>query len=292
MPATKNTATYVLALSLFSLAGALIYFSIKVSDVTQTLPAILEGVEQTSAKVEPVLAEVSGIRDMVPPILEEVRKTRESIPPILEEIKQVRKQVPPILEEVAATRKQIPAIIKSTDKASDAVNNAAIEITATRKVLPDVLDQVEKTREAIPPMLDKADRIVANAGNIGKEASEDAVTGVLTGIIKAPFKLVGDIGKAIISPLDKKIEGVSDDDKEMIARLSEQLLASGTAGKSRSWSNPKNGNENTVSLSEADSIDDQDCRMLHISITSSGKNVFENAHKVCENDEDEWELAE
>lgn len=292
MPDTKSTATYILALSLFSLAGALVYFSIKVSEVTQTLPAILEGIEQTSAKIEPVLAEVSGIRDLVPPILEEVRKTRKAIPPILKEVEQIRKQVPPILEEVAATRKQIPDIIKSTDKASDAVTKAALEVAATRKVIPDVLDEVEKTREAIPPMLDKADRIVANAGNIGKDASEDAVTGVFTGIIKAPFKLVGSIGKSITGALGAGVEALSGDDEKMITDFSNELLMSGIVGETHSWVNPENGNKNTVSLIETRTIDGQQCKIVHVEVHSSNNKHIDNNITACLNDESEWELIE
>ena len=67
----KNSATYVLALSLFCLAGALVFFSLKVSEVSQSMPVILQSIEQTTAKVEPVLAEVNEIRELVPPILKE-----------------------------------------------------------------------------------------------------------------------------------------------------------------------------------------------------------------------------
>jgi archaellum component FlaC len=302
----KSTATYVLALSLFCLAGALIYFSLKVSEVTQSLPTILDSVEQASAKIEPVLEEVNEIRVLippileevkqtrllVPPILEEVRKTREIIPPILEEVEQTRKQVPAILEEVAATRKQIPAIIKATDKTSDSVVTASQEIAATRKIIPDILDQVEKTREAIPPMLDKADQIVAEAKQAGKEASEGAVAGVFTGIIKAPIKMVGDFSKSVLGSMGKGVKGFSDDDREMITKLGNELLASGVKGDSRSWINPKNDNENTVSIVEEKTIKSRECKVLRVETSAGDKMLINKDMTACPVGESEWEVIE
>lgn len=302
----RNAATYVLAASLFCLAGALVFFSLKISEVSQSLPAILQSVEQTSAQVEPVLVEVNEIRDLVPPVLEEVqqtralipsvleevRKTRELIPPMLKEVEQVRQQVPAILDEVEAARKQIPSIVKTADKAADAIVKASDEVAATRVIIPDVLDQVEKTREAIPPMLAKAEIIVDKAGQAGKKASEDAVAGVFTGIIKAPFKIVGGIGKSISAALGSNVKGLTDDDKQTISKLSEELLMSGVVGESKSWRNAKNGNEGSVSIAEIKTINGRDCTVLHVSTFVAGKLVVDKDVPACRKSESEWELVE
>jgi uncharacterized protein YoxC len=289
---TKSTATYVLALSLFCLAGALIYFSLKVSEVTQSLPAILDSVEQTSAKIEPVLEEVNEIRDLIPPILEEVKQTRLLVPPILEEVRKTRETIPPILEEVEQTRKQIPAIIEEVAATRKQIPAVLDEVAATREIIPSVLGEVEKTREALPAMLDKADKIVAGAGEVGKKASEDAVAGVFTGIIKAPFKIVGNMSKSIFGSLGEGVKGVSDDDRNIITKLSNELLVSGVVGDSRSWENPKNGNKETVTLVNTKVIDGRECKVLHVEVFSAKKQLINEDLTACMKDNSEWEVIE
>lgn len=302
----KNIATYVLALSLFCLAGALVFFSLKVAEVSQSLPMILQSVEHTTAKVEPVLAEVNKISDLVPPILEEaeqtrllvppvleeIKKTRESIPPILNEIKQTREQVPAILNEVSQTRAQIPAVLHEVEQTRKQIPAVLDEVAATREIVPDVLEEVEKTRQVLPPMLDQAEKIVADAGQIGKKASEDAVAGVFTGIVKAPFKIIGGIGKSLTKTFGVEVEGITEEDRVMIAESSEVLLATGVEGESKVWSNPNSGNEGVVTFVEKRKIQGRDCTMLHYTAMVSSKKAIDRRMPVCLNAQGEWELAE
>jgi len=58
----RNLATYVLAISFFSLAAALVYFTVVLARVANQLPVIFSSVEQTSKTIEPVIKEIGEIR--------------------------------------------------------------------------------------------------------------------------------------------------------------------------------------------------------------------------------------
>lgn len=278
MPDKANTASYVLSISLFSLAAALVYFTVELTRVANQIPAILGSVEHTSEKIEPVVREVSAIRELVPPIISEVTELRKQIPLILEEVKQTRALVPPVLEEVKQTRQLMPAILK--------------EVKQTRKLIPSILQEVEKTREALPPMLVKADKIVSDARQLGQKTSEGAVTGVITGIIKAPFKLVGGLGKSIFGSLDIEAQGLTKEDRDMSLNTANELVTSGKVGETRSWSNPDSGNKGSVTLKEEKVIDDRKCRVLSFAINTDSAKGIKKDVTVCLNDEAEWETLE
>ena len=63
-------ASYLLSLSLFALAGAIVYFTYEVAIVSKQIPDILQSINNTSEQVEPIIDEVSEIIDLVPVIPE------------------------------------------------------------------------------------------------------------------------------------------------------------------------------------------------------------------------------
>ena len=255
----RNIATYTLAVSLFCLAAAFVYFTIGLTRLANQAPAILHGIEKTSKQIEPVLAEFYKVRELIPPIVTEVTEIRKQIPKILDEVKQVRTLVPPILEEVKLTREAIPPI----------------------------LAEVKNTREAIPPMLTKAEDLVSNAGNIVKKSSEGAVSGVLTGIIKAPFNLIGGAGKSLLKTQSNKI---TDKDRKLIEEIALRVLSSANVGETQSWSNPDSGNKGVITLEENKTIDKRQCSVLTLSINiKNSKPVKENI-TACLSNENKWEL--
>ena len=292
----KLLASYLLSLSLFALAGSFVYFTIEMSAVTRQIPDILVSINNTSEKIGPLVNEVGEIIELVPPILKEVEETRKLIPPILKEVEQTRKQIPSVLKESEAIRKELPAVLASADKASDAVVVISKEIEATRPLVPKVLKEIETTRESIPPMMDRADALIQKARVAGKEASEGAVTGAITGIIKAPFRLVGGAGKAIIG-IDKEEqpEGFNDDDYEMIEKTSLNLLNNGLIGDSQKWSNTDTDNSGTITLIKTyideGVFSDTECRELNVKLFTGDKEVKDTNRKVCK-DGEKWEIIE
>ena len=306
---TSHLATYILSLSLFSLAGAIIYFTYQVAIISKQIPDVIKSVDTTSNNIEPILDEVNRILDLVPDILKEVEETRKLVPPILKEVEQTRKMIPPVLKEVENTRKQIPPILKesqairqelpavlaSVDKASGSVTEISKQVEETRPLIPEVLKEVETTRESIPPTLDRVDGLIDKARHAGTEASQGAVTGFFKGIITAPFALVGDAGRSIAGMTKEEAKQLDDKDFTFIKNVSLELLNSGEKGEVRQWKNTGSDSYGTVKLTDIykkGEFAEIDCRTLEVKIYKSHKLLQDSSSSLCKNNEGKWDLDE
>ncbi|MCI0505192.1 MAG: hypothetical protein L0Z73_03700 [Gammaproteobacteria bacterium] len=287
---TRNVATYLLAVSILSLALAIIYFTIEVRNVSKQIPAVLTAVETTSKEIEPAIKHVGEIKDMIAPVLEEWTQTRKQIPLILDEVAKIREQVPPILKEVEATRQHIPGIVDATNNAATAVTKAAKEIEATRPLVPQILNEVEKTRKFIPAQLDRAERMIADARAAGQQASEGAVTGVITGIFKAPFKLVGNIGKKL-GLSGEEMRGLTEEDLQIMHEAS-KFLATARVDDAQAWKNPATGANGTITLLNIFQKDGKECRKGGFEIWKQGKTRVAKEVSFCQDSQGVWEPIE
>lgn len=305
----KQFATVLLALSLFSLAAAIVYFTYEIASVSRQIPDILLRIDNTTEKVEPIIDQVGEIIDLVPPILKEIEVTRKLIPPILKEVEQTRKMIPPILDEVAQTRAQIPALLKeskairgdlpavlaSADKASVAVSDVAKQVEKTRPLIPKVIKEIETTRESIPGMMDRADVLIEKARVAGKEASQGAVTGFFKGIILAPFALVGDAGRSIVGLSENEAKQLNETDFNLVEKAALELLNDGSVGEKRQWTNPGNDTHGVVTLVdiyEKDDFSENECRKLDLELFKNGKEMQNTSRSFCKDDEGKWDFAE
>lgn len=302
-------ASYLFSLSLFSLAGSIVYFTYETVIISKQIPDILVRIDSTTDKIEPILAEVAEITDLIPPILIEVKEIHKTIPSILEtiptilvEVEQTRKMIPSILVEVEQTRKQIPVILKeseairgelpamlaSADKASGAVVGVSDQV-------PAILKEVKTTRESIPPLMDRADGLIEKARVAGKEASQGAVTGVFSGIILAPFTLLADAGRGIAGMSAEEAKQFTEKDFEMIEQETVVLLDSGTVGDKASWNNTDSGNHGDVFLTKAykeGEYAEIECRSLSFKSYDEGTLLNESDRTFCKSDDGKWDFGE
>lgn len=271
----KNVANYLLSLSIFCLAMALVYFTWQISLISQQIPDILLSVEKTSEKIEPVVKQVNEIKEL--------------IPPIITEISEIRKQTPLILTEIQKTRQQIPAITQTVDKMSLAVNKAANEVNAARPLVPKLLKEVKATREAIPSMLDRADKLVVNARQAGKEASKGAVTGMLTGIITAPFEMVGSLGKKVLSFSELEAEQFTQADIELAKQAAHEVLSSDKVNYSSSWKSQSSDAEGKVLLLDIEKNEDSVCKLIQTKAWKAGNIIANKKITACLDESGNWE---
>ncbi len=305
MSRSRIIATYVLSLALFSLAGAVVYFTVTVSTVRREIPGITESISHVSDKVESVIKEFDKVRDLVPPILHEVEQIRKQIPPILEETaairdlvppilheaEKVRAQIPPILKETAAIREQVPSVVEGVHKASAAIEMASKEVATSRPVVTDLTTQIETTTKAIPPMLDHAEQIVDKAEGIGKKAGRGAVTGVVTGIVTSPFALVDDIGKRLTGHNDQVAGQYSDTDYKLIEKTVLKLCHGHDIGTSLDWNNLDNSSHGTVTLKAVHDRGGRQCRTLTVKNMKGGKVLGKNEITACRQDSGKWHIT-
>ena len=79
-------ASYLLSLSLFALAGSIVYFTYETAIISKQIPDILVQIDATTDEIEPILDEIAEITALIPPILIEVKEIHKTIPSILETI--------------------------------------------------------------------------------------------------------------------------------------------------------------------------------------------------------------
>ena len=133
-----------------------------------------------------------------------------------------------------------------------------IELAEYREILPEVLLEISKTREQLPEILEQAEVLISPARNAGKEAAEGSVTGVFSGLFKAPVSMVSSL-----RPDESIVENnLTDEEKQTIENA---LVRAVESGKKESW-RTKHGNKGFVSI-----ID---------SYLEGGKQCFEIRHEI------------
>ena len=291
-----NKPSTLLAISILALAASLVYFTFELSRFIRQVPDILENVRTTSEKVEPVLEEVSQLRDLIPPILDEVSATRKQIPAILDEIKHVREAIPPILTEVDKTREQLPAVLDEVAAVRGqmpsvlaSVDSVSTEMKAYRPIASDALIQLSEVRKEVPVTLDRVDGLIARAGMAASEASSGVLTGAISGLITAPFKIVGSFASSILRMSEEEAHNYSEEDLLLVKEHGQSLLAKGKLNDFHEWENTDTDKRFKVSLNRIYSKDDVACRDLLLQAWSESKLIVNKVVSVCLNDEGEWE---
>jgi len=292
---TSAVATYTLSAALFSVAGAITYFTYTVSQLHRDIPAILTQVDSSSGKVDPILDEVKAIRELVPPILSEIAAVRGEIPSIVNEVKETRMLIPPILQEVQSSRESIPALLKTVDSTVLSINQTNKEVAATRKLVPGILEEVkavrkevEATRKSLPPTLDRLDNLVAKAGVAGQKATEGAVTGVFTGVITAPFRALVGLGNVAAG---EKVTLVGED--LAIATRTAIALTELNKGANKTWANPESGYRGKLTLLEKYTDDGRECVSMKHQAWKGEREIIDRVFDACRQDSGSpWELKE
>jgi len=312
---SKLIASSVLSAAVFSLAGALVYFTITLARVAAGVPAILELVQVTQEKVDPIVDEVAEFRKLVPtileemeqirltvlpPVLDEVAKIRGHLPAILEESSHIRQSIPPILEEVVGYREQIPLILEQVDKIQlqipaiitevenvrETIPLIMTEIENVRKTIPAILVEVEAVRFAMPELMDQAEQMLAEAHGAGRKASEGAVSGVFSGIIKAPFSLVASLGSVLHTPQLTK------EDDASIEKAARELADNGKPRDNRNWNNKKSGRSGTITILSIDTSSGVKCIVLRVTVYKGKSKLGEGDLQACQQEDGTWVLVE
>lgn len=264
---SRSIATYVLAAALFALAGAMVYFSITLKAVSDALPPVVEGIEGVVAELDPTLdrvdivleetvptlleeiaavrAQIEDVQQEIPVILAEAAAYREMIPSVLAEIEQVRGTIPDILQRVDNIQAQLPDVLAEVEAVRGEVPGIVEQVEGIQTQIPAILAEIEAVRTSIPGYLAEANALVEKARAAGKEASEGAVTGFMTGIIKAPVSLVTGIGGKSIGGVE-----ISDTDRAQIRTQVQGLLANPKAGATAQWKNSSKNLSITLTVVE------------------------------------------
>jgi regulator of replication initiation timing len=301
MAEPKQKATYVLAGAMVILAVALVYFSFTLAKVVTALPGLLTQIEAVGGKIDPIVDEVGEIRLLVPDIVDQVSQIEERIPALLAEIEAIRLSLPAVLDEAAAYREQIPVILEEAKAIRAALPAILDELEAYRAEIPSIvaqfegiqaqipliIEQVEAIRAELPEHLDQAERISLNIEEAGKSAGEGAVTGVFTGLIKAPMTLVTGIGDSVIGGSE-----LNQQERLELVKAAEHVLKSGKVGDRKEWRVRSTGTRGSVTIMDLDESGDFPCVTLSIQVEKGKKPLPSREYVVCQTAEGTWELQE
>lgn len=304
--------------SRFAIAAAIIYFAYQVSQINDSVSVVTQSVDQVSRHIEPTLREVQDIRleiaatrKLIPQILAEVAAVRQQIPAIVAEVAEVRRQIPLILERVDAinqqiepillrvdeTQRQIPLILTTADSAILALNDTRKEVLP---YLPEALEEIRLTRTSIDPMLDRVDTLVDDAFNradqtiasarvAGKEASEGAVSGFFSGLVKLPFGFMGSLASPMVGSIDADVAAQMDDkDFKLLAEVASQAHESSTIGEDWTWENPASGNSGSITVIRKFNLQGLNCIEARNQISLKGKPSLVDEAEFCLDADDKW----
>jgi len=277
------------SLSILVLSGSIVYFTYEVSRVRTDLPDLLTKLENTSRIIDPVLTQVADINKLIPPILEEVKQTRELIPPMINEISEIRKEIPAILKEIEETRKIIPDVLKEVEETRKVVPDVLKEVKLTRKQIPPVLKEVKDTREYMPILIDDANKLVDKARVAGRDASQGAVTGFFSGIFRAPFAIVGDIGTTVFSLNENEKKEYDQDELSEVYKVAFELLNDENIGATKEVVTKDGQITTKITLTDIDNSGEFPCKTIHFYSTKSGKVLSDKINTVCKNEEGKWD---
>jgi len=302
------------SLSRLAIAAAIAYFAWQLAEINSNVGGVTQTVDRVTVQIPPALAEVreirleiAQIREQVPALLAEVEAVRREIPAVVAQVEAVNGQVDPILrrvdrslDEMAALQRQLPQILASVDAAVAALNQTR---DAVVPLVSPALDEIRLTREKIDPTLDrvetlvddtfvKANRAIAEASQAGQKASEGAVKGFFTGLIKLPFQLVGTLAAPLVKTMDPTVAELLDErDLELMEAAGREAVRTKAIDDEKFWSNPKSGNSGTVTVKRLFSLEGNDCVEARITISNPRKQVHDKTSSFCRDQQDQWLLA-
>jgi hypothetical protein len=242
----------------------------------------LQGIQD---QISDILDEAAAVRGLVPPVLEEMAEVRGEIPPILDEAAAVRALVPSVLEEMAEVREQIPLILDEVAAVREQIPPMLDEVAAVRQQIPPILVEVRETRADLYQLLDQAEQVVVSAEGAGRKASEGAVTGIMTGIIKAPFSVAKSLGRGLFGGID-----LTNAEMEAIWEAGRAVLDTGIVGETRRWENKQTQLYGYATLKAADNNSEERCSTVNFRGWKKGKEYFDKDAFMCLKSDGSWEL--
>jgi len=223
------------------------------------------------------------------------------------QVEAINRQVDPILQRVDETvavvdktQQQIPQIVAATDNAIVALNQTRKEVVP---LVPKTLEEIRLTREAVNPTLDrvedlvddaflKAQQTIESAESAGKQASEGAVKGLFTGLIKLPFQLVGTLASPIVKNIDPDVAKlITEEDIELMVEAGNSVIKSGKVDRERRWENPASGNSGSITITRYFELKGLECVEARVRINNRRRQIQDKRNEFCRDAEEKWTLA-
>ena len=291
-------ARLFLSFSLVCLSASIAYFSYAVLHTVQEIPDIINEMDEAAQFMGPVVQHAETITTLIPGIVEEVSLIREQIPAILAEVEQIRQAIPPVIEELANVRGELPSLVAESQGYRQLIPTVLTEVKQVRgeipsivaesqgyrQLIPTVLAEAGAIRAIIPPTMDRAEKLITEASNAGQQASEGAVTGFFTGIVKAPFKMISGASDSVFG----QSVNLSDKQAADVKALSLDMLNEHKVGSEEPWGNKKSGFGGDLTVLKDFQREGRLCRLMGITILEDGKLLENRKVVLCLDKDREW----
>jgi len=272
----------LLSAALFSLAVAICYFGYQLAQISsqfvlveqalatvdRQLPQILQESQEIRKQVASTTQVVEGISQQIPAILNQLDQTTQTLADYEGHVPSVVEQVASINTNVAQFTPHIPELLASTRQMSKTIDDTNETMRQITPLVPEVLEEVATTREELPGLLDRVDTLVANAKDIGSKTTQGAVSGIFTGILRAPVDLLGSLASPFTQQFDKSTtEVLKEEDYFQLNQAIERAWQLETDNQPVSWQT-KNDNRGNVTIVKRTS---ENCFVARISIQVKNK---------------------
>jgi predicted PurR-regulated permease PerM len=260
--------------SITLLAIAIAYLAYGLISIASVVPEVINFLNKNNYQLSPVIKEVSEIRNI--------------IPGILAEIQDIKKLVPVMTLEMAKISDQIPQALKTVNSIAPILSNTTIEITELRKTtIPHILQESKKIRASMPTYINGTQKIVKDVQTAINEASrisENVGTGVISGLVKSPFKL--------FSSMVSSVSGLFEDDKlsgkdlSIMTEAGAVVIESKELNFSKEWENKESKRFGEIKLVSIDLV--SKCNRLEIIIHTKDKQSSMYNYKFCRDVNNQW----
>jgi|GEM_PF-2477210 len=308
----KTERSTILSIALLALAGAIVYLAYALIKVATIVPPALTRVDQVNQQIPAILEVAQEYRTVVPDILDEMSAVRQQIPDILARVDRLQMQVdalqqdipllidnnvPAILARVDKMQLQIeqvqaelPKILSTMDSTTQVIAETNQQIANITPLIPQILQEVATVRGEIPGYFDRAEGLVADTRDVTEEAGKGMFTGLLKGIVSAPFELLRAPANMFGDDLKNK-RFFTNEDFELSLNSAKYVLSQREL-TSNSWRNPETKNEGKVTAIEDYQFKGRHCRKISLMFVTANGKKEELQRDACINENGQWEQVD
>jgi|GEM_PF-4927987 hypothetical protein len=274
---------FSLALAMTLLAASIVYFASILKSIEKSLPIIAEQTQIASESISMVTAKVGDITPYIPGILDEAAKLNKNVEDIIEESIAIRQEGEGLRLTIDKISSAVPNILKESENIRLALPEILEESRHLRETTGDTVEEVRRTRESLPGTISDLHALIDKADKTGKKVSEGALSGLITGIFKAPFTVVKDLSSSIG---DGDQPAISRKDISIINAVALDVLNNAEVGGRRLFEASESSIKGFIELERESRSEGMVCKHLRIH-TGRAEDVLKIA---CISAEGVWSL--
>lgn len=271
-----------LSLAIFMMSLSILYFSWVIYSVNASIPMVADKIEQASNAVNSAVNQVNTLSNDISAGLIEFEKINALIPKILSESAEVRSQTNLVLLKASEFNDRIPSLLDESRNIRESIPLILEDIARTRDTVDKSMAELRRLREEIPGLMADANALIEKADKAGIKASEGAVSGVFTGIVKAPYNII----RNVVIKEGSGTRELTVRDRSILTGTVKKLLRNDTLGERLKFENEVTNLTGFVELVSQSSEENEPCRSVRIVIGKS----YDLTKRICQDADKQWYL--